>query len=80
MAMLMGNAYQEGTLTYDQILRREKKSEALEKYSEAVVQCHETFVRKIRESSEAKVEIIHGEPVKSWMSKGLSYKETPRVA
>lgn len=60
MALLMGNAYQEGTLTYDQILRREKKLEALEKYPEAILQCHETFLRKIRESSEAKVEMIHG--------------------
>lgn len=74
IAQLSGNVYQEGTLIYDQILRREEKSEASENYPEAVVRCHETFVRKIRESSEAKVEVIHGKAVKDWMNGRPSYR------
>ena len=74
MAQLMGNAYQQGTtLTYDQILRREMKSEGLKTYPEAIIQCHEILVQKIRDSSEAKVEIVHGEAVKLWMEKRPSY-------
>ena len=74
MAQLMGNAYQQGTtLIYDQFLRREMKSEGLKSYLEAVIQCHEKLAQKIRDSSEAKVKIIHGEAVKSWMEERPSY-------
>ena len=74
IAMVMGNAYQkQHTLIYDQILRREKKSEALEHYPGDVIHCHETFIQKIRESSEAKVEVIHSVRVQKWMNKRPSY-------
>ena len=46
-------------LIYDQILRRDEKSDGLQKYPEDIIQCHETFVRSVREFSEAKVEIVH---------------------
>ena len=49
---------------YDQILRRDEKSEGLQKYPEEVIQCHEAFVQSVRESSEAKVVIFHGVLVK----------------
>ena len=58
--MIMGNAFQkEHTLIYDQILRRDEKSEGLQKYPKEVIQCHEAFIQSVRESSEAKVEIVH---------------------
>lgn len=47
-------------LIYDQILRRDEKSDGLQKYPEDIIQCHETFVQSVLESSEAKVEIVHG--------------------
>ena len=61
IAMIMGNAFQKNqTLIYDQILRRDEKSEGLQKYPQDIIQSHETFVQSVRESSEAKVEIVHG--------------------
>lgn len=65
IAMIMGNAFQKGhTLIYDHILRRDENSEGLQKYPEDVIQCHEAFVQTVRESSEAKVEIVHGAKVR----------------
>ena len=36
-------------------------------YLEDVVQCHEAFIQKVRESMEAKVEVVYGTPVKERM-------------
>ena len=59
--MIMGNVFQQNqTLIYDQVLRREWNSEGLQRYPEDIIQRHETFVQSVRESSEAKIEIVHG--------------------
>ena len=77
--MLMGNTYREGTLIYDQILRREKESEALEKYPEAIVQSHKTFVRKIGEALEAN-EIAVSEALKGVQQKHLDLEAAANEA
>ena len=59
IAMIMGNALEKGhTLIYDQILRRDHDSDGVVKYPKDLVQCHESFIQDIRESSDAKVEVI----------------------
>ena len=70
----MGDAFQKGhTLIYDQIPRRDERSEELRGYPGEVIQCHEAFVQSVSESSEAKVEIVHGVLVKERMSQLQSF-------
>jgi hypothetical protein len=68
MAIIMGNAFKKGSsLIYDHLLRRDEKSEGLKMYPEDVVRCHEAFIQKVRESMEAKVEVVYSTPVKERM-------------
>jgi len=70
MAIIMGNVFEkDDSLLYDRLLRRDEKSEGLQKYPEDVIQCHEAFIQRVRESMEAKVEIAYGKKVKERMLK-----------
>jgi hypothetical protein len=62
----MGSAFQLGhSLIFDHVSRREEKSEGLQVYPEPILHCHENFVQQIRESMQAKVEVIYGLHVKN---------------
>jgi len=75
IVMIMGNEFEKGnSLLYDHLLRRDEKSEGLKMYPEDVVQCHEAFIQKVRESMEAKVEVVYGKPVKERMLQKQAYK------
>jgi hypothetical protein len=75
IAIIMGNAFEKGnSLIYDHLLRRDEKSEGLQMYPEEVVRCHEAFIQKVRESMEAKVEVVYGTPVKEKMLQKQAYK------
>ena len=64
----MGNAFEKDkSLIYDHLLRRHEKSEGLKDYPEDVTRCHEAYIQKVRESMEAKVEVVYGTPVKERM-------------
>ena len=68
MAIMMGNAFEKDkSLIYDHLFRRDEKSEGLQNYPEDVKLCHETYIQKVRESMEAKVEVVYGTPVKNRM-------------
>jgi hypothetical protein len=73
--MLMGNAFEKGKyLIYDHLLRRDENSEGLQNYPEDVQQCHEAYLQKVRESMEAKVEVVYGKPVKNRMLRKQAFK------
>ena len=75
IAMLMGNAFEKGKyLIYDHLLRRDENSEGLKTYPEEVKECHEAYVQKVRESMEAKVEVVYGIPVKKRMLRKQAFK------
>ena len=66
IAIIMGSAFQLGhSLIFDHVSRREEKSEGLQVYPESILHCHESFVQQIRESMQAKVEVIYGLHVKN---------------
>ena len=68
IAIIMGNAFEKDkSLIYDHLLRRDEKSEGLQNYPEDVKLCHEAYLQKVRESMEAKVEVIYGIAVKERM-------------
>ena len=61
----MGNAFEKDkSLISDHLLRRSEKSEGLQNYPKDVKRCHEAYLQKVRESMEAKVEVVYGRPVK----------------
>jgi hypothetical protein len=71
----MGNAFEKDkSLIYDHLLRRDEKSEGLQNYPEDVKLCHEIYLQKVRESMEAKVEVIYGTPVKNRMLREQAFK------
>lgn len=73
--MIMGNAFEKDhSLLYDHLLRRDEKSEGLQKYPEDVVKCHEAFIQTVRESMEAKVEVVYGAAVRERMLQKQGYK------
>ena len=75
IAMIMSNAFKKGhALMYDRNLRSEEKSEAIKEYPEDIIQCHEAFIQSVRESSEAKVEVVHGARVRERMVRQLSFQ------
>ena len=64
IAMVMGNAFQEGeTLLFDYLHRRSVKSEGFDQYPQAVISAHEEFTHQIMASSAAKVEVVYGHAV-----------------
>ena len=66
IAMIMGNGFEQGvSFIFDHLHRRSENSEGYDTYPEVVFQCHEMFTRQIRESLEAKVELIYGKRVKT---------------
>jgi hypothetical protein len=68
IAIIMGNAFEKDkSLIYDHLLRRDEKSEGLQNYPEDVKLCHEVYLQKVRESMEAKVEVVYGAAVKERM-------------
>jgi hypothetical protein len=75
IAMIMGNAFEKDhSLLYDHLLRRDEKSEGLQKYPDDVVKCHEAFIQTARESMEAKVEVVYGAAVRDRMLQRQGYK------
>ncbi|PMD48011.1 hypothetical protein L207DRAFT_505117 [Hyaloscypha variabilis F] len=75
IAMIMGNAFEKNhSLLYDHLLRRDEKSEGLQNYPEDVVKCHEAFIQTVRESMEAKVEVVYGAAVRERMLQKQGYK------
>jgi hypothetical protein len=75
IAIIMGNAFEKDkSLIYDHLLRRDEKSEGLQNYPEDVKLCHEIYLQKVRESMEAKVEVIYGTPVKNRMLREQAFK------
>jgi hypothetical protein len=71
----MGNAFEKGkSLIYNHLLRRDEKSEGLQNYPEDVKLCHEAYIQKVRESMEAKVEVVCGTPVKNRMLEKQAFK------
>jgi hypothetical protein len=68
IAMIMGNMFEKDqSLICDHLLMRDEKSEGLQNYPEDVKRCHELYLQKVRESMEAKVEVVFGKPVKERM-------------
>lgn len=68
IARIMGNAFKKNhSLLYDHLLRRDEKSKGLQKYPKDVVKCHEAFIQTVRESIEAKVEVVYGAAVRERM-------------
>jgi hypothetical protein len=63
-------------LIYDHLLRRDENS-GLETYPEAFKECHEAYVQKVRESMEAKVEVVYGTKVKKRMLQKQAFKFDP---
>ena len=62
--MVMGNAFREGktgSLIFDYIHRQSSNSEGIQDYPQEVIAVHEDFIKRIIESSSAKVEIIYGQ-------------------
>jgi len=75
IVMIMGNAFEKSnSLIYDHLLRRDEKSEGLKMYPEDIVRCHEAFIQKVRESMEAKVEVVYGKQVKERMLQKQAYE------
>jgi len=75
IASIMGNAFEKDkSLIYDHLLRRHEKSEGLKDYPEDVTRCHEAYIQKVRESMEAKVEVVYGTPVKERMLQEQAFK------
>ena len=58
--MIMGTAYDNTTLMYDQVHRRDPESHGSTRYPQHVQQTHKEWTRQISESSEAKVEVVYG--------------------
>jgi hypothetical protein len=56
----MGTAFPQGSLIYDQVLRRDPQSQGATRYPQSVREVHKRYVRQIFESSESKVEVIYG--------------------
>ena len=75
--MVMGTAYQSDTLLYDQIHRRDEKSEGYENYPLEVRKIHEEWTRQIWESSEAKVEVVYGRKASKAIITDPNIKSTP---
>ena len=68
IAMVMGTVFEKGkTLIYDQLHRRDQKSEGIQHYPQNVLDCHDEFTRRVTESSEAKVEVVYGTPVEQYL-------------
>ena len=66
IAMVMGNAFEEGeSLLFDHIHRRAHTSDGLITYPESIIMLHENFTRRIIGSSAAKVEIVYGDIIQS---------------
>jgi hypothetical protein len=64
----MGNAFEKDKgLIYNHLLRRDEKSKGLQNYPEDVKLCHEVYLQKVRESMEAKVEVVYDTAVKERM-------------
>lgn len=60
IAMVMGTAFEETTLIYDQVHRRDHTSDGSTRYPPFVRQAHQEWTSQISESSEAKVEVVYG--------------------
>jgi hypothetical protein len=60
ISMIMGTAYDNTTLMYDQVHRRDPESHGSTSYPQHVRQAHKEWTRQISESSEAKVEVVYG--------------------
>ncbi|KAL6718312.1 hypothetical protein ACLMJK_004400 [Lecanora helva] len=71
----MDNLYRRGTLLFDHLHRRCRKSRGLEWLPPQVLECHEDFTRDIRESMLAKVELIYGDKIH--LVAFAEYKFTP---
>ena len=66
IAMVMGNAFQEGeTLLFDSLHRRSVKLEGFDQYPQAVINAHKEFTYQIMDSSAAKVEVVYGRAVQN---------------
>jgi hypothetical protein len=62
--MVMVNGFKpSNTLLFDHIYRRGETLEAIEKYHEKVLECHENFTDSTADLMKAKVEIIWGRKV-----------------
>jgi hypothetical protein len=59
--MVLGTAFSQDGLIYDQIHRRDKDSHGSTRYPRTVRQVHQQLTRDIFESSEAKVEVVYGQ-------------------
>jgi len=77
MMMVMGTAYDSDTLLYDQIHRRDAKSEGDENYPSEVRNIHRAWTRQIWESPEAKVEVVYGLKATKAIIAYPSIKSTP---
>jgi hypothetical protein len=75
--MVMGTAYDSDTLLYDQIHRRDAKSEGYENYPSEVRKIHKEWTRQIWESSEAKVEVVYGQKAAKATITDPNIKSTP---
>jgi hypothetical protein len=75
--MVMGTAYDSDTLLYDQIHRRDAKSEGYENYPSEVRKIHKEWTRQIWESSEAKVEVVYGQKAAKAIITDPNIKSTP---
>ena len=75
IAGIMGNAFEKDkSLIYNHLLRRDEKSEGLKNYPEDITRCHEAYLQQVRESMEAKVEVVYGTPAKERMLQKQGFK------
>ena len=77
IAMVMGTAFEETTLIYDQVHRRDDTSHGSTRYPLFVRQAHQEWTGQISESSEAKVEVVYGLKAARAIMTDRNLKTTP---
>lgn len=75
--MVMGTAFEETTLIYDQVHRRDDTSHGSTRYPLFVRQAHQEWTGQISESSEAKVEVVYGLKAARAIMTDRNLKTTP---